>query len=242
MLFRLAILLTLSMAHTSALESTNLFEGDLSAFNVQHQLIDDPEALSFIQQGLAHAIELYGRPRVPVRRVLLRYRRQGALTNLTDSRKGVFTIFMSRKPEEYAFYGQLAHEVAHLLNAQLYDPYAEGLSTLFSEKMLKRHGKDWSGWEDYYRTYEDPFYAATYFMMKEVSEIAGELALKSLLSHAKYDSKNSQVMHIDIDEWINTLPREKRAAVKNVILKYAPAVQRSMKTLKDSKYAFRLPA
>jgi len=242
MLFKLALLVTLSMADSAISQPANLSAWGSNAFNIQYQLIDDPEALDFIQRGLAHARELYGEPRVPVRRVLLRYRPQGALTNLTDARKGVFTIFLDRKPNEYAFYGQLAHEVGHLLNAQLYDPYAEGLSSLFSEKMLKRYGKDWSGWEDYYRKYEDPFYAATYFMMKEVSDVVGEQALKSLLSHAKYDSRNSQVMHIDIDGWINSLPREKRAAVKNVIIKYAPTVQRSMRTLKDNKYSFRLPA
>lgn len=239
-LLRLAILLILTTANSVYAQSSDLSASNLNGPYAQYQAIDDPEAHSFLQQGLSYAIKLYGEPRIPVTKVFLRYRPQGALTNLTDSRKGVFTIFLSRKPQEYSFYGQLAHEVVHLLNAQLYDSYVEGLNTVFSEKLLKRSGRDWSGWEKYFKGGEEPFYAATYFMMKEVSEVAGDDAMRNFLSHAKYDSGNPQRMFIDIQEWINSIPREKRDKVKNVILKYVSNVQKSVNTMNE-RYTFMLP-
>jgi hypothetical protein len=240
MLLRLALLLILSTANNVYSQSRVLSKGDFKGLPQQYQSIDDPKANSFLQQGLSYAIELYGEPRIPVRKVFLKYRPQGALTNLTDSGDGIFTIFLSHKPNEYSFYGQLAHEVAHLLNAQIYDAYVEGLNTVFSEKLLKRTGKDWSRWEEYYRKNEAPFYATTYFMMKEVSEVAGDRAMSNFLSYAKYNSENSQRMYIDIEEWIDSLPREKRAKVRNVILKYASNVQKSMDGIHE-EYTFILP-
>jgi len=239
-LLRLAILLILTTANSAYSQSSDLSASNLYGPYAQYQAIDDPEAYSFLQQGLSYAIKLYGEPRIPVTKVFLRYRPQGALTNLTDSRKGVFTIFLSRKPQEYSFYGQLAHEVVHLLNAQLYDSYVEGLNTVFSEKLLKRSGRDWSGWEKYFKGGKEPFYAATYFMMKEVSEAAGDSAMKNFPSHAKYDPKNAQRMFIDIQEWINSIPKEKRDKVKSVILKHAPDIQKSMNTMNE-RYTFMLP-
>jgi hypothetical protein len=230
--FSLTLLLILSITINAYSQTDDNFK--------QYPSIDDPEVNSFIKQGLSYAIELYGEPRIPVNRVMLRYRPEGALTNLTDSRNGIFTIFLSRKINEYSFYGQLAHEIAHLLNAQLFDAYIEGLNTVFSEKLLKRSGRDWSGWEDYYREYDNPFYSATYFMMKEVTEIAGESAIRSFLSYAKYRSDNSQRMYIDIEEWISSLPAGKRGQVTNVILRHAEHVHKSANGTRE-KYIFMLP-
>ena len=138
-------------------------------------------------------------------RVWLKYRPPKAFTNITDAQKGFFTIFLSRRKDEYAFYGQLAHEIPHLLNARLYDAYAEGLNTVFAEKMLKQNDMDWSGWEEYYRKHNDPFYAATYLMMKDVAVVAGADSIRTLLQHAKVEPIDPQRMYIDIDAWISTL-------------------------------------
>jgi len=219
-ILRFVVLVMLSAAGSAHADSEN---------NVNNfPSIDDPAARQFIGQGLAYATALYGEPRIPVNQVYLRYKLPQAFTNLTDAQNGIFTIVLSRKPEEYAFYGLLAHEIAHLLNAQLYDVYVEGLNTVFAEKMLKRNGKDWSGWEAYYQKNEDPFYAATYLMMKEVSAVAGDSAMHALLAYAKYERKDPQRMYIDINEWINSLPVAKRDSIKKVILKHAPDVKRSM--------------
>jgi hypothetical protein len=239
MLLRLALLFIFGIGSSVYLQSRVLPKGDSNVPGWQDQIIDDPEANSFVREGLSYAIELYGEPRIAVHKVILRYKAQGSpFTNLTDARKGLFTIYLTHKPTEYAFYGQLAHEIGHLLNAQLYDMYVEGLNTAFSEKLLKRTDKDWSGWEKYYRENEEPFYSSTYFMMKEVSDVAGDEALQSLLSHARFDPKDSQKMYIDIQEWLNSLPRDKRAEVRKVILKHSANVQ---KAKGSAQYSFILP-
>lgn len=239
MFSRLALLLVLSIANNVLLQSSVLPEGDSNVLGSQDQIIADPEANAFVREGLSYAIELYGEPRIPVHKVILKYKPQGSpFTNLTDARKGLFTIYLTHNPKEYAFYGQLAHEIGHLLNAQLYDMYVEGLNTAFSEKLLKRSGKDWSGWEQYYRENKEPFYSSTYFMMKEVSEVAGDEALQSLLSHARFEPQDSQRMYIDIEEWLKAVPREQRAQVRKVILKHAADVQKAMGS---SSYNFKLP-
>src|SRR3954454_21552388 len=171
MVLRLALLLMFSIANHLSFQSKALPKGDSKVSGRQDQIIDDTEANAFVQEGLSYAIELYGEPRIAVRKVILRYKPQGSpFTNLTDARKGLFTIYLTHKPAEYAFYGQLAHEIGHLLNAQLYDMYVEGLNTAFSEKLLERTDKDWSGWAQYYKENKEPFYSATYFMMKEISD------------------------------------------------------------------------
>ena len=239
MLSRFALSLIFIIANNVPLQSMVLPKGDSKVSGSQNQIIDDPEANAFVQEGLSYAIELYGEPRISVKKVVLRYKPQGSpFTNLTDARKGLFTIYLTHKPTEYAFYGQLAHEIGHLLNAQLYDMYVEGLNTAFSEKLLKRADKDWSGWEQYYKDNKEPFYSSTYFMMKDVSDAAGDEALQTLLSHAKFLPQDSQRMYIDINEWLKSLPREQRAQARKVILNHASNVQKAMGS---SAYNFMLP-
>ena len=206
----------------------------------QYPSLDDVETQAFLQQGLAYAIELYGAPRIPVNRVWLRFRPSQPFTNITDAQEGFFTIFLSRSKDEYAFYGQLAHEIPHLLNAYLYDAYAEGLNTVFAEKMLRRNNMGWSGWEEYYRKHNDPFYAATYLMMKDVVRVAGADSMRTLLRHAKAEPKDPQRMYIDIDEWISTLASANKDTVKKIILKHAAEVKRSLGTSALIN-SFRLP-
>ncbi len=202
--------------------------------------IDDAETQAFVRQGLAYAIALYGEPWMPVNRVLVKYKPSQAFTQVTDAPNGIFTIFLSRRKDEYAFHGQLAHEIAHLLNAQVFDAYAEGLNTVFAEQMLKRAGKDWRSWEAHYRKHGDPFYAATYFMMKEVSSHAGADSMRMLLAHATPEPAAPERMYIDIDGWIGSLPSVKRDTVTNIILKHAAQVKQAMDTV-TQVYSFRLP-
>ncbi|NEP42704.1 MAG: hypothetical protein F6K35_27175 [Okeania sp. SIO2H7] len=187
------------------------------------------EISSFVKEGFNYAVELYGESRIPVNKVNLQlYSR--ALTAMEDRDNGEFTIYLSRRPSEYAFHGQLSHEIGHLLNAQLFDCYVEGMSTLFAEKMLESKGLDWSGWENYFRQGSEPLYGSTYFMMKEVAETAGKANMRSFLNFAVYNDETQKWMHIDIDRWLSSMSDSARNEVKKVINKHIPAVIEAVKS------------
>jgi hypothetical protein len=178
-------------------------------------VLKDQKITDFVKSGYEFAVKLYGQPRVPVNTVNLRLH-SSAMTALNDASQGIFTIYLGRRPNEYSFHGQLAHEVAHLLNARLFDCYAEGLGSLFAERMLLKNGLDWSGWVNYYKQGGDPMYAATYFMMKDVSEAAGAANMKKLLSFA-VKKPGADTMYIDINAWLNSMSGDSKEAVKEAI-------------------------
>ncbi len=179
---------------------------------------------SFVQSGFNYSKQLYGEARIPVKKINLRLNIT-PLTSLDNANQGEFTIYLSRKPSEYAFHGQLAHEIFHLLNAQLLDCYAEGLATVFAEKMLTRNNLNWSGWEQYFQAGSEPFYGLTYSMMKEVSDIAGSANMSSLLNFAVYNDSSQRWMHIDIDRWLYSMSDRVKIEVEKIINKHITPVK-----------------
>ncbi len=117
----------------------------------------------FVESGFNYSQKLYGKPKIPVKKLNLRLHTT-PLTVLDNANTGEFTIYLSRKPSEYTFHGQLSHEIFHLLNAQLLDCYVEGLATVFAEKMLNRNNLDWNRWEQYFQPSYESFYGLTYSM------------------------------------------------------------------------------
>lgn len=216
----------------------------------RYEPIKDPRAEKFVAEALSGAIDFLGEPAVPVRKIYLRssipldpqagLKSKFVLTEQVDASEGVFAIYLSRAPEEYAFYGQLAHEVAHLLNARLYDCYVEGLNTVFAERFLKTRHSDWTGWDEYLRNGSDRFYGSTYLMMRELVDAIGEGALKHFLSFARWTDKKKTRMHIDIDAWLSSIPIALRDRAQKVILRHAKSV-RAASTLLNPPYTFKLP-
>ena len=190
---------------------------------------NNPNIYSFVESGFSYSQQLYGEPRIPVKKVNLNLNTT-PLTSLDDLNKGEFTIYLSRKSSEYAFHGQLAHEIFHLLNAQLLDCYAEGLATFFAEKMLTRNNLDWSRWEQYFQQGSEPFYGLSYFMMKEVSETAGVSNMSRLLDFVVYNNSSKQWMHIDIDGWLSSMSDSVKIEVEKVINKNITQVQQVTKS------------
>lgn len=193
-------------------------------------ILNNPSVYDFIESGFNYSQQLYGKPRIPVKKINLRLH-TNALTALNNASQGEFTIYLTRQPSEYAFHGQLAHEIAHLLNAKLLDCYGEGLATVFAEKMLKSKNLDWSGWETYYQQGNEPFYGLSYSMMKEVTETAGAAKMRRLLDFAVYNDANKKWMHIDIDGWLSSMSDYTKAEVKKVINQHIAQV----KTVVESK-------
>ncbi|MCL2928679.1 MAG: hypothetical protein O4861_22145 [Trichodesmium sp. St16_bin4-tuft] len=183
-----------------------------------------PKIYSFVESGFNYSQQLYGKPRIPVKKVNLNLNTI-PLTSLDNANQGEFTIYLNRKPSEYAFHGQLAHEIFHLLNAQLLDCYAEGLATLFAEKLLTRNNLNWSGWEEYFQQGFEPFYGLSYFMMKEVSDTAGETNMSRLLEFVVYNDSMKKWMHINISEWLSSMSDNVKIEVEEVINKHITQVQ-----------------
>ncbi len=179
---------------------------------------------SFVQSGFNYSQQLYGKPRIPVKKLNLNLNIT-PLTSLNNPNQGEFTIYLSRKPSEYAFHGQLAHEIFHLLNAQLLDCYGEGLATVFAEKILTRNNLNWSGWEQYFQAGSEPFYGLTYSMMKEVSDTAGSANMNSLLNFAVYNDPSQRWMHIDIDGWLSSMSDSVKIEVEKIINKHITPVK-----------------
>ncbi|NEQ37892.1 MAG: hypothetical protein F6K40_17150 [Okeania sp. SIO3I5] len=199
---------------------------EITALNAS---FNNPQIYSFVESGFNYTQQLYGKPRIPVKKVNLNLNTT-ALTSLDNANQGEFTIYLSRKSSEYAFHGQLAHEIFHLLNAQLLDCYAEGLATFFAEKMLTRNNLNWSGWEQYFKQGSEPFYGLSYFMMKEVSETAGATNISRFLDFVVYNNSSKQWMHIDIDGWLSSMSDDVKIEVEKVINKNITQLQQVTKS------------
>jgi hypothetical protein len=207
-------------------------------FYKQYTPVDDPRAQKFVEDGLALAVELLGKPHVAVKKVHLRLsrpldprsdlKRAFQMCELLDSRAGVFCIYLGREPGDYAFHGQLAHEIGHLLNARLLDAYAEGLASVFAEKLLAKLKLDWTGWRRHYESGAEPFYGTTYFMMRDVWDAAGDRHIRTLLGHAVFVDKEKTRMRLNVEAWLKTLPDDVRKKVRAVILDHAPKVRKAI--------------
>jgi len=200
-----------------------------------------------VGEGLAHTTRLYGSPTIPVNEVEVCWRLSStAFTAIKDRQRGIFAIFLSGdwpvQEEYYSFYyGQLAHEIAHLLNAELYDCYVEGLNTVFAEVLCTRQSVDWRCWRNHYSNNPGSFYATTYRMMKEVSDAAGAEHMRHILRCAVSTDASQERLHLCIDQWLDSLPRDKKVAVKAKIREHAPCVNRAREDDHMQEYVFRLP-
>ena len=217
---------------------------------MHYQAIKDADADRFMQDGIKLVKQFYGEPIIPIKTVRLCYtvpldpnsqlRQHFQLCELVDQEAGEFTIYLSHQPDAYSFHGQLGHEIAHLLNPLIYDAYVEGLNTRFAEKLVTTWNLDWSGWADYFQKDNDPFYARTYHMMKEIDEFLAEGELSNLLLFAEPIGDNSTHQKINIEAWLKTLAREKRDIVKFIIFKYAAGIEIARRQ-SHSSYHFAIP-
>ncbi|MES9899290.1 MAG: hypothetical protein ABW148_09725 [Sedimenticola sp.] len=240
------LLSVLSLLSTTVLAHTTGFARN----HQQYPSIEYPGITAFVERGITLSTTLFGRPKTAVMEVDLRISQPTDAnsklpkgftgTSLRDGEQGAFTIFLSRKPGSIAFHGQLAHEIAHLHNPNLYDVYVEGLNTLFAAKFLASEGLDWSRWERHLRSGRDPFYGKSYLLMKELESIVGEQQLGSLLHHAVNSNRSGSRMHIDIDSWLDTLTADQREKSAAAILARAGKMEQARKASRPH-YAFHQP-
>lgn len=248
--FALTVLLsTIFLTNTS----TSSFALVKSAWYNHYESLETPQTIQLLEEGLKQAAEFLGMPAIKINKVHLRLstpkdklakiKRNFALTEINDAENGIYTIYLNRRPSEYAFHGQLGHEIAHLINPHIHDAYMEGLCTLFSEIFVKKNNLDWSGWEQYYRQNNEQLYSKTYFMMRDIYDVVGENSIKTIQQFVTNDSQEHSEAYIDIEKWILTLPKAQQVKIKKIIAKYAPDIEISIKNDKRHSHplAFVIP-
>jgi hypothetical protein len=208
----------------------------------QYEEILEPAAKEFYSSVLADAQEYFGvSPYYPIQIVHLAYSHRVVTTeevqtsfqrcDLNSKELGEYTIYISSDEEnEGAFYGQFAHEIAHLLNPRLYDAYVVGYFTLFAQKMCNKYGKQWDdAWLPYFTELmqsisANAFYAQTYFLVEEIDKIVNDEERSHFLKSAIPDSEESYSMHIDPNLWLAKMRPEIRPLVLGVIQKYQQGI------------------
>ena len=206
--------------------------------------LDGPGVRIFLDQALQAAVEMLGEPVIPVRQVHLHLSqtirsapedlKQGfQLTDLVDAERGEFCIYLRWRPGQTWFFGQLAHEVPHLLNASLYDCYVEGLSTVFSERCLKQCGResDWQVWERHFRSGQDAFHGQTYFMMSQIMPLVSGDALRAFLKYAVARAQDAPnvggelLQQIDFNRWLDAeVDSARRPDVERIVQDFAETI------------------
>jgi hypothetical protein len=189
-------------------------------FHLLYEPIDDPAARALIDAAIAFGASRLGGPAAPVRTVHLRrsqpldpaaaLRRGFQLTEVVDATRGEYAIYLSARPGEAAFAGQLAHEAFHLFEPRARDVYVEGLNGVLAEEFLRSRGLDWESWLRHFRAGKEPLFAGAYFLMREVADVVGPEALGTLLRVAVPSPADAGRREIDIDRWLDSLDPERR--------------------------------
>ena len=136
-----------------------------------YQVIDDPEAVQFLESGLELLQREHGPLEFAVNKVLMRQSKKNpvgrayriaegfSLTEIVDSEAGIFAIYISVPLGHPEFYPLLAHEIGHLKQPSLVNDWEmEGFCMVFSKELCHRQGKDWSLWEQRFgKDSKDPY-------------------------------------------------------------------------------------
>gem|GEM_PF-1338391 len=221
---------------TSKVDATTAAGATTSETSPTISLITNPVVYAFSAKTLADAQQSFGPPITKIKQILI-FHRPGphCQTMMWDADKGIFCIFMANENIDAYFQGNLGHELLHLLNAKLCDPYVEGLCSVFGEEALT---------SDKRATYQSlltatPFYKETYLMMKEMKERVSAESYGSIFRFAKYDPAKLW-MHIDIDQWMQSIPPAEQVVAREIIGKFAGQVEATMP--KDGVYVFSRPS
>ncbi|MEE9367449.1 MAG: hypothetical protein V3V05_01155 [Pontiella sp.] len=213
-----------------------------------YETIDDPASFTFISNGLARATAEFGEPVIPINKILLRRSRKTkearryrigenfSLTQCADSTNGLFVIYMGVDPDHKNYYPLLAHECAHLINAQITDWYMEGIATVFSEEFCEEQELVWGDWKRHFMKSRREPYALSYRMMLDLKEVfPAEYA--SLIQHPMPNGKGPEWLHIDIDRWLVSLPADRYDEALDIIEPHVSVLRKQI----NEQYAFKVP-
>jgi hypothetical protein len=213
-----------------------------------YRTIDDADSASFISRSLEMASAKFGDPVIPVRKVMLRRSRKTeaarryridedfSLTECIDSTNGVFVIYIGVDVGQPNYYALLGHECAHLINPHITDWYMEGIATCFSEQACEAQGREWGNWKRHFMKSRREPYALSYRMMHDLESAFAE-EYPAMLRYTAPNGKGPPWLHIDIDAWLDTLPRERRDEALAIIGPHVPVLKKQI----NQQYAFEVP-
>ncbi len=208
----------------------------------RYELIEDPLVYKFCADTLAQEQKVFGPAKVPIKRLYIYYRTgKSCQTTMVDEKRGVFVICMANDEHVDIYYYSLVHELMHLLNTKIADPFIEGTCTLFVDHTNPPNQRKFKLWSKRYQrgVLRLRFYAETYLMVKELEKKLSLPGLSKLLTHLDYNTGSKDWMHIDSDSWLETIPEPKREAARQIIAKYADVIENHLPD--DGAYGFDRP-
>lgn len=209
----------------------------------RYELIKDPLVYKFCADTLAQEQKIFGPAKVPVNRLYIYYRTgRSCQTTMVDEKRGVFVICMANDEHVDIYYYSLVHELMHLLNTRIADPFIEGLCSMFVEHTDPPNQRKFKLWSKRYErgVVRLPFYAETYLMAKELDKKLTLNGLSKILQYKAYHTGSKDWVHIDTDTWLKSLPEPKRSEARNIIARYSDVIEDHLPD--DGAYGFARPA
>ena len=148
---------------------------------------------------------------------------------------GSFVVYVAPARHDPLFAFKLSHEIAHLINPNLYDWHIEGLCDHFAGHMAQIQGADPEAFEKWFLQNggRNP-YAASYLMIRDVKKIAGAdiWRLFQFAEPTPEDGRRSSNiypnrMRVNIAAWLNSLAPEKRAPAEAAMRRWSGILKRS---------------
>lgn len=231
-----------------ALELEEKWDKDQKIFKLRqkkkkYELIKDPLVYKFCTDTLSQEQKIFGPAKVPVNRLYIYYRTgRSCQTTMVDEKRGIFVICMANDEHVDIYYYSLVHELMHLLNTRIADPFIEGLCSMFGEHTNPPSQRKLKLWSKRYErgVLRLPFYAETYLMAKELDSALTLKGLSKILTHLDHHTGSKDWVHIDTDAWLDSLPEPKRSQARNIIAKYADAIEDHLPN--DGAYGFARPS
>ncbi len=217
---------------------------DVQAQGIEECRIHDRTLSTFINRCLAQMKKNFGPAALEIKKVNMYLIRDRYCHNGYTGNGGVFFITVTSKPSETKEHrglllGSVAHEVMHLQNIYLGDPYIEGLCCVFSLDMLKNDRAAWEKYETFLVSGRNPCYTLAYAMMRDLRISVGESNYNRILKYIAKDKENGNHMHIDVNRWLSSLNFDERRKAREVILRYADFIKKTARA--EWKYEFDLP-
>ena len=141
--------------------------------------------------------------------------------------EGRYIIFLRNRPKDGGiFYTELVHEIFHLLNARLFDWYAEGFATTFSKNLSKKYDFSWESWEKKFKEEKNNPYSLSYKLCTELDELKSP-QVNQIVQFTRLWDKTHNRYCVNQTKWLETLPEELRKRVNIIIKKYRGKIKKN---------------
>jgi len=161
----------------------------------------------FVSEGIVFAAQYFGNP-LHLDLDNYEYKLKKGSPQCSPTGPNSCTIYLNN---EAYIWGQAGHEIAHVINPNLFDIYVEGYNSLFGQILSERFGQPFTVWEQYYQDNlfnagtTDHFYSWTYFMMRAVDCLVTPQERAQFLRH-------TNGKRINITAWVSQLKNKNPVA------------------------------